>query len=133
MVSQADKNIEWSPLIPILVSSPEARSCVLAMGASSYEGPLRGRKFKCALPTSDMSNLRSVCRCIDRDNGERNPLLKAMTVLKEMLSNFVGDYGPIRPDQSLAIPKSVMLALESLATLRHSARIPDTCLVDTRT
>ena len=72
---------------------------------------MQGKKHKLALPSSVMSSLRNICRWIDRDNGEKNPLVKPLAVLKGMLTKYVITYGPIRPDQSLAIPKPVFVAL----------------------
>ena len=86
-----------------------------------------GRKHKLALPSSVMSSLRNICRWIDRDNGEKNPLVKPLAVLKGMLTRYVIAYGPIRPDQSLAIPKPVFIALLALddvqlGRIRYSKR-----------
>ena len=41
-----------------------------------------GKKHKLVLSSSVMSSLRSICRWIDRDNGEQNPLVKPLAVLK---------------------------------------------------
>ena len=86
-----------------------------------------GKKHKLALPSSVMSSLRSICRWIDRDNGEKNPLVKPLAVLKGLLTRYVITYGPIRPDQSLAILKPVFIALLALdevqlGRMRYSKR-----------
>jgi integrase len=83
-----------------------------AMPYIHYHMP--GKKHKLVLPSSVMSSLRNICRWIDRDNGEKNPLVKPLAVLKGMLTRYVISYGPIRPDQSLAIPKPVFIALLAL-------------------
>jgi integrase len=96
-----------------------------AMPYIHYHMP--GKKHKLALPSSVMSSLRNICRWIDRDNGEKNPLVKPLAVLKGMLTRYVIAYGPIRPDQSLAIPKPVFVALlaldeEKLGRMQYSKR-----------
>ena len=86
-----------------------------------------GKKHKLALPSSVMSSLRNICRWIDRDNGEKNPLVKPLAVLKGLLTRYVITYGPIRPNQSFAIPKPVFIALLALdevqlGRMRYSKR-----------
>ena len=75
---------------------------------------MKGKKQAVAQPSSAMSALRNITRWIDRDNDERNMLVKPLRVLKGMLTQFVADYGPIRPDQSLPLPTPVINALLSI-------------------
>ena len=65
-----------------------------------------------------MSSLQNICRWIDRHNGDKNLLVKPLAVLKGMLTIYVKDFGPIRPDQSLPIPKEVLVALLALDNVK---------------
>ena len=85
-----------------------------AMPYIHHHNVMPGKKHKLALPSSVMSSLRSICRWTDRDNGEKNSVAKPLAVLKGMLTKYVIAYGPIRPDQSLAIPKAAFVLCSSV-------------------
>ena len=101
----------WHMLTPQQI---KAEQDLMAVALPWVHVRMKGKKQDVANPNSAMQVISCVMRRLNRINGESNRLTKVRHVLNGILTEFVTDYGPILPDQSVPIPTPVLTAMLTL-------------------